>query len=169
MTKLHVPHDKHPLNAESSEYGLETSMLRAKQEHELLRFELHNIFEQACSLRQGKDDIGVNRDICKLSENVKIFMQDWNEHTSWEETELFPNAVRLLGAESDLYSLMGREYDLAERSIQAFMQSFDRTSLPLQRDEARRLAGYLIQAYAIMSNRFREEEEIMQELEEDIR
>jgi hypothetical protein len=144
-------------------------MLRAMQEHDLLRDELRNIFEQACSVREGQDEIGLNRDIRELCENVKVFMQDWNEHTSWEETELFPNAVRILGAEPDLYSLMGREYDLAERSIQAFMQSFDRSNLPLRRDDARRMAGYLIQAYAVMKNRFREEEEIMQELKGDIR
>jgi hypothetical protein len=36
----------------------------------------------------------------------------------------------------------------------------------MNREEARKISSYLIQAYAVLNNRFREEEEIMLELAE---
>jgi len=143
---------------------LECSINRAKHEHGLLKEELQDIFEQACLVRKGKEESLLNREIIELNEHVKHFMKDWNEHTLWEKSELFPYAAWLLGAEPDLYSLMDHEYELAERSIQAFVQTLEKATFPIKQDEACRMTSYLIQAYAILKNRFQEEEEIMLEL-----
>nr|WP_255807517.1 hemerythrin domain-containing protein [Cohnella mopanensis] len=150
--------------ADIREVRLETCITRAKQEHDLLKEELQDIFEQACIVRSGVDESRLNREIVELNENVKHFMKDWNEHTLWEESELFPYAAWLLGSEPDLYALMEQEYELADRSIREFVQTLERTSLPIGREEACRMTSYLIQAYAILKNRFKEEEEIMLEL-----
>ncbi|TJY41135.1 hemerythrin domain-containing protein [Cohnella pontilimi] len=147
-----------------SEFVLQNALDRAKQEHELLKEELQDIFGQVCAIRSGQDEIRLNRQIGQLNDSVKHFMKHWGDHTSWEDREFFPYASWYLGTEPDCFALMEQEYELAEQYIRAFLQELQRSHIPIPREEARRMASYLIQAYAVLKNRFREEEEVMEEL-----
>jgi hemerythrin-like domain-containing protein len=164
--KLHVPIDHTIKGSGVAELMLENSVARAQQEHELLKQELRNIYEQACIVRNVPEDRRLNREIGQLHDIVKLFMRHWSAHTQWEDSELFPHAASYLGAEPDLFTLMEQEYELAEQYIRKFLQALDKSNLPMNREEARKIASYLIQAYAVLNNRFREEEEIMLELAE---
>lgn len=143
---------------------LESSVARAKQEHEWLKEELGSIYDQACGVRRESDARGLDRKMRQLREGVKRFLKHWNEHTEWEDHELFPQAAYYLGAEPDTFVLMEQEYELAEQNIRIFLQALDRAVYPIGKEEARNMSAYLIQAYAMLNNRFREEDEMMAEL-----
>ncbi|TVY01971.1 hemerythrin domain-containing protein [Cohnella terricola] len=162
--KSHVPIDSVISGGDLRELIIDSTVARAKQEHELLSEELREIYEQACTIRRGQDAKRLNREIRQLGDSVKHFLKHWTAHTQWEDDELFPSAASVLGAEPDLFSLMEHEYELAEQYIQAFTQLLEKAAAPIDQEEARKMTTYLIQAYAVLSNRFREEEEIMLEL-----
>lgn len=143
------------------DFWFQDAVVRAKHEHDLLKEELQDIFAQACKVRNEADDIRRNREIRQLKDSVKHFVKQWSAHAKWEETELFPCAASYWGEEPDCFALMEQEYDLAEQYIRGFLHTVDRAVIPIPLDEARRMTSYLIQAYAVLKNRFCEEEEII--------
>lgn len=140
---------------------LDLAVVRAKQEHDLLKEELQDIYARVCTIRRDKDEKRLNIELRHLNDCVQQFMKEWSAHTQWEETELFPYATWYLGAEPDLFTLMEQEYEIAEEFLLAFLHALDRSVFPIQHEEAYRMASYLLQAYAVLRNRFVEEEEIM--------
>ncbi|MCD9020683.1 hemerythrin domain-containing protein [Cohnella silvisoli] len=162
--KTHAPTPGAYHAADARHFLLENAVVRAKQEHDLLKEELQDLYAQVCTVRSDEDEIRLNREIRQLNDSVKHFMKEWSDHTKWEESELFPYAAWYLGAEPDMFALMEQEYELAEQYIQAFLHTLDRAVIPVSHEEARKMASYLLQAYAFLKNRFQEEEEIMQSL-----
>ncbi|WP_052476098.1 hemerythrin domain-containing protein [Cohnella kolymensis] len=143
------------------EFLIQDTVQRAKQEHDLLKEELQDIYQQACIVRREQNEIRLNREMRQLKDSVTHFIKEWSAHTRWEESELFPFAANYWGEEPDLFALMEQEFELAEQFIRGFLQTLDRAVVLLPQEEARRMASYLIQAYAILKNRFSEEEEII--------
>jgi len=164
VVKLHIAIDNIAPSEEMKDWMLESSVARARQEHDALKDELRNIYEQACIVRNDPEEKRLNREIRQLHDCVKLFMKHWNAHTQWEDTELFPQATTYLGAEPDLFLLMEQEYELADQYLRTFIRALEKAEYPIHQEEARKMAAYLIQAYAVLNNRFREEDEIMQDL-----
>ncbi len=162
--KLHVSIHDIPLTENTNDLQLETSVARAREEHEALKNELRSIYEQACVVRNDPEEKRLNREIRQLHDCVKLFMEHWAAHTQWEESELFPQAATFLGAEPDLFLLMEQEYELADQYLRTFMRALEKARYPIGHEEASKMASYLIQAYAVLNNRFREEDEIMLDL-----
>jgi hypothetical protein len=158
-----LSHTEKP-GAELHELMIDSSVARAMQEHELLQNELMDIYVQARKIGSEGDLKQMNRDVRQLGDSVKRFMKHWSDHAHWEDEQLFPNAASVLGTEPELFSLMEREHELAEEYIRVFMQALERAVFPIDQEEARKLTALLLQAHAVLKNRFREEEEIMLEL-----
>jgi len=150
--------------ADLHELMIDSSVARAMQEHEILQEELAEICEQARRIGKGGDPKQINEDIRQLGGRVERFMKHWSAHTEWEDEELLPNSASVLGADPDLFTLMEREHELAEEYLRVFEHSLERAIFPIDRKEALRLASLLVQACAVLNNRFREEEEIMRVL-----
>ncbi|MFC4601287.1 hypothetical protein [Cohnella hongkongensis] len=164
MVKLHIALDAIPPGEENGGLLLEASVVRARQEHDALKEELRNIYERACAVRNDHEEKKRNREMRQLYDCVKLFMKHWIEHTRWEDAELFPQAASYLGAELDLFLLMEQEYELADQYLRVFLRLLEKAEHPIGREDARRMTAYLIQAYAVLNNRFREEDEIMLDL-----
>ncbi|WP_372632465.1 hemerythrin domain-containing protein [Cohnella sp.] len=164
MVKLHVAINNIEPNEEMRDWLLESSVARARQEHEALKEELRSIYDQACNVRNDREEKRLNREIRQLHDCVKLFMKHWAAHTKWEDSELYPQAATYLGAEPDLFMLMEQEYELADQYLRTFMRSLEKAEYPIVREEACKMTSYLIQAYAVLNNRFREEDEIMLDL-----
>jgi hypothetical protein len=164
MVKLHVAINSIEPNEEMREWLLESSVARARQEHEALKEELRSIYDQACNVRNDREEKRLNREIRQLHDCVKLFMKHWAAHTQWEDSELYPQAATYLGAEPDLFMLMEQEYELADQYLRTFMRTLEKAEYPIGREEACKMTSYLIQAYAVLNNRFREEDEIMTDL-----
>jgi len=81
---------------------------------------------------------------------------------------LLPRAASRLGAEPDLFELMEREYGCAERDFLTCIDVLESSPQPLRAEDAKRLSSCVIQAYAVMNGRLREEEEIIRELEAEV-
>ena len=164
MVKLHAAIDADALTEEMRERMLESSVARARQEHEALKDELRSIYDQACVVRNDSEEKRLNREIRQLHDCVKMFMRHWSAHTKWEDSELYPQAASYLGAEPDLFLLMEQEYELADQYLRTFLRALEKVEYPIGQEEARKMTSYLIQAYAVLNNRFREEDEIMLDL-----
>lgn len=147
--------------ADIRELLLENAVERARQEHEELREALVDMYEQVCLVRAGAEQNRLNRELRKLRELVKQFRTKWEAHIRWEESELFPYSAWYFGEDPDLFDYMEQEYELADQYLQAFLHTIDRSVIPIQAEEARRMTSYLMQAYAFLKNRFEEEEEIL--------
>ncbi|WP_276358001.1 hemerythrin domain-containing protein [Cohnella caldifontis] len=126
-----------------------------------LKAELRLLYAQACKVRTDGDAVRLNRQLRRLDQTVKQFLRDWNDHTRREAEDLFPYAAWYLGEDPELFAYLEQEDELAGQFIRAFLHALDRSVIPVQPEEARRMASYLLQAYAFLKNRFEEEEEML--------
>jgi hemerythrin-like domain-containing protein len=140
---------------------LEEAISRARMDLGELKDELHLLYEQAVRLRTDSDAVQLNRRLRRLNRIVRQFVRHWNEHIRREEDDLFPYAAPYLGEDPELVACMEQEHELAQPFIQAFQRTFERTALPVRPEEARRMASFLLQAYAFLKNRCDEEEEML--------
>jgi len=147
---------------------LSESVARARLEHEALKDELRSIYEQARRLRSAEESGASGRELDRLHDSLKLFIRDLHEHVRWEDAELLPRAASRLGAEPDLFELMEREYGCAERDFLTCIDVLESSPQPLRAEDAKRLSSCVIQAYAVMNGRLREEEEIIRELEAEV-
>lgn len=139
---------------------LDAAMARAVQEQATLEAELRDIFSRARCLRYEKAPRFAQPDLEKLNVCVKRFMEQWKSHLQWEEAELYPQAVRYLEAQADLFGYTGITDAIAERLMQSYLTAAERMTEATVRDEAGRIASYLLQMYPILKNRLDEEAEL---------
>ncbi|RKP52971.1 hypothetical protein D7Z26_14600 [Cohnella endophytica] len=164
-SRMNYPHDD--ADPEARYCLLEQAIERAKQERGVLNEELKAIYDQTCAVSNDKDTVSLNRDVELLTECVRHFIRDWSEYKSWEDAELFPHAALYLGVESDSFELMEREYELGERLLEACGHHLDGSlRVAATPENVRAVTSSLLQAYAFLKNRFREEEEMMEALED---
>lgn len=144
----------------------ETGASRAIHEHDLLRLRLQRLYRLACEVRHENDDTILNDKIRQLYDEVQSLKSEWNEHDRWEKLELFPYASWYLGLEPDLHHSIEQEYGLAAKYLHLFVVQADRLQKPYPRNEATRLASYVLYAYAALVNRLEEEDQIIRSLDD---
>ncbi|MCC3375956.1 hemerythrin domain-containing protein [Cohnella sp. REN36] len=149
----------------SSDLALRETVVRAKLERDLLEIELQDLYQQACTVRLDEDLARLHREIRELRAAVRRFLSEWSAHVSWERSELFPCAAWYLAGEPDLFAPMEEDYRRAERFVREFLAAADVAPAPVSREEAKRLATRLLQAYACLKNRLREEADIVSAIE----
>ncbi|MBB6671760.1 hemerythrin domain-containing protein [Cohnella nanjingensis] len=148
--------------------ALNETVVRAKLERDLLEMELQDLYAQACTVRLDEDAARLNREIRELREAVRHFLAEWSAHVAWEQSELFPCAAWCLAEEPSLFASMKEDYRRAERFVRDFLHAMEQAPLPVSREQAKKLAAGLLQAYACLKNRLREEEEIVMSLEDRV-
>lgn len=102
----------------------------------------------------------------ELRGKVAEFQKALVEHTNWEEEKMFPMAAWYFGEEPEQFTNMEQEHEIAEQFLQAYVGAVERITQPVERVEAHDMASYLLQAYAVLKNHFRQEEEIIAALED---
>ncbi|MBB6636801.1 hemerythrin domain-containing protein [Cohnella thailandensis] len=158
---VHVPYEpsaqelNHPLNR------LNEAIDHLKEEHALLQEALQEVYEKACAIRQEEDLHLLNYKLRTLRFTVMEFKKVLSEHSKWEETELFPMAAWYFGNDMEVFTIMEHEHDQAERRIDAFLRLANEKPIPVGHADAMQMASQLLQAYAVLKNHFKEEEEIL--------
>lgn len=155
-----ITEDKAPL------FNINEAVNRLKEEHNVLQESLQHIYALTCTVRTEINEQRLNRDIRILKHKTLAFKEQLDAHSMWEEKELFPMAAWYFGNEQDAYELMEQDHETAERSIDAFIEELDKAAVPISHDEASRMAAYLFQAYVVLTNHFREEEELLSAFED---
>jgi Hemerythrin HHE cation binding domain. len=158
---VHVPYEpsaqelNHPLNR------LNEAIDHLKEEHALLQEALREVYEKACAIRQEEDLLLLNYKLRTLRFTVMEFKKALREHSKWEETELFPMAAWYFGNDMEVFTIMEHEHDQAEQRIDAFLRLANEKPIPVGHADAMQMASQLFQAYAVLKNHFKEEEEIL--------
>jgi iron-sulfur cluster repair protein YtfE (RIC family) len=136
------------------------SIERLKEEHALLQEELRELYRLTRLITRKENDTlqwtGTLRDLRRLAAE---FQADLDKHAQWEETELFPLVSVYFDAGLEELMLMEQEHELAEHFIDAFAEAAKRA--PVRRFDGREMAMYLKQAYQILTEHFRHEEEVL--------
>ncbi|WEK55520.1 MAG: hemerythrin domain-containing protein [Candidatus Cohnella colombiensis] len=147
-------------------FQLNDAVTRLKEEHSILQVVLQEIYSLTCAIRIEKDELQLNNQMYELKKKVADFKVQLDAHSQWEEEELFPMAAWYFGTDIDECTLMEQEHELADQYVKAFTHAIDRTMLPICIEEAKRMTSYLFQAYVILTNHFRDEEELMASLKD---
>ncbi|MBB6676593.1 hemerythrin domain-containing protein [Cohnella lubricantis] len=135
---------------------------RLKAEHSRLSIALKRLYSDTCAVRGEENSYAINQLMIRLRSTVRQFKSQLASHSRWEESELIPLAVWYFGNDMDVFTLMEQEHVLAEHYIDAFLMQVDQPpERPIDHVEAQRLASYLLQAYAILTNHFKEEEDML--------
>ncbi len=140
---------------------LNDALARVKKEHAGLQEGLKKLYRDACAVRGENDPRLIADKLDVLIGTAQAYKMSLAEHSQWEENELFPLAVWYFGNDMDVFTLMEQEHEMAEHYIDAFLVQVEQTPQPLDHEGAVRLASYLLQAYALLRNHFKEEEEIL--------
>jgi len=147
-------------------FRLNDTITRMKEEHGLLQVLLQDIYALTCTVRIEEDEYRLHRELKLLKNKVLDFKKQLDEHSKWEEAELFPMASLYFGSEIDVCGIMEQEHDVADQYVDAFIRTLDGAIAPVKHDDARRMASYLFQAYVVLTNHFRDEEELLDSLKE---
>lgn len=134
---------------------------RLKIEHSRLAKDLQRVYDETCTVRGEENLYTLNQLMIKLRSTVRQFKAKLAEHSEWEENELFPLAVWYFGNDMDVFTLMEQEHVLALHYVDTFLAQVDKPNHAINHTEAHRLASYLLQAYAILKNHFKEEEDML--------
>ncbi|WP_051318158.1 hemerythrin domain-containing protein [Cohnella thermotolerans] len=140
---------------------LDDAIMRVRTEHAQLQDGLQRLYEAACAARSEEDPRLLSDKLTVLAATVREYKRQLNAHSEWEETELFPLAVWYFGNDMDVFTLMEQEHELAEHHIDVFLEQLDQAPRPVRHEDAVRMASSLLQAYALLKNHFKEEEEIL--------
>jgi hemerythrin-like domain-containing protein len=145
----------HPL------YRLNESVNRLQEEHVLLNVSLMDLYRMSNAIGRDENVINWVGSLCDLKVKVVTFMRQLDGHSQWEQTVMFPMITWYFGEILDQFALLEQEHELAEQYLKAFLKAMDQTLIQVDRMEARTMTGYLLQAYAVLTNHFKQEEEII--------
>lgn len=157
----HLPMDSlltalnHPL------YQLNEAIQRLEEEHVLLQEQLLEIYGMAKAIGANEDAINWIGALRDLHVRTAEFQGDLQRHAAWEETTMFPIVAWYFGEELDQFTVMEQEHEIAEQYLLAFMETVERLARPVERTEARELAGWLLQAYNLLHHHFGQEEQMI--------
>lgn len=127
-----------------------------KEEHPPLRSQMEGLF----SLTQKIDkDIDIDVNFQELITKVKEFQAALDPHSEREEGVLFPMMGTYIGTTSGPIAVMEYEHDQAKAHIKSFLEQA--AGSPASPDELKKLAGYIQNAYFILTEHFNKEENVL--------
>ncbi|MCH6265687.1 hemerythrin domain-containing protein [Neobacillus citreus] len=127
-----------------------------KEEHPPLRSQMEGLF----SLTQKIDkDIEIEVNFQELITKVKEFQAALDPHSEREEGVLFPMMGTYIGTTSGPIAVMEYEHDQAKAHIKSFLEQAAGSSA--SPDELKKLAGYIQNAYFILTEHFNKKENVL--------
>ena len=147
---------------------LDTAIEQLQEEHLFLKDKLLNFYSQTQMIGADQTVHNWMDKLRDLKMQVLHFRKQLNKHAAWEEKDVFPCVAMYTGREMGVLAVMEQEHELAEQYIQAYLQSMDRAVAPIDYQEAKNMASYLLQAYLILVDHFRKEEEYIFPLAEQM-
>lgn len=140
---------------------------RLKDEHGPLNKMKKELFEISSSIEDTEEAEWLEV-ITNLRKKVESFIDVLDPHSQREEGVLFEMMAKYIGKTSGPIAVMEYEHDQAKTNIGAFLMETENLTDNLLKDEAKRLASYVREAYLILTDHFMKEENILFPMAEKI-
>ncbi|TXK77963.1 hemerythrin domain-containing protein [Paenibacillus sp. N3.4] len=146
---------------------------RLKEEHKQMREEISEIRKLAVSLLSLED---CSMGMCKLIElqdRILSLIEELEQHSEWEEQELFPLLQSYLHPTMALsvsrsVTVLEQDHDLAKRVVQSFVDGVNAMKVPIDLTFLQVMASELMTACLILLKHFTLEEELVYPLADGI-
>lgn len=99
--------------------------------------------------------------ITNLRMRVESFIAILDPHSQREEGVLFEMMAKYIGRTSGPIAVMKYEHDQAKSNIGTFLKNTESLSKDLTKDDAKKLASYVTEAYLILTDHFMKEENVL--------
>ncbi|WNR43442.1 hemerythrin domain-containing protein [Paenibacillus roseipurpureus] len=139
---------------------------RLKEEHVQMREQLSEIRTMAAALYVLDDcSIGMCR-LIDLQDRILSLVEELEQHSEWEEQELFPNLQSYLHptmaiSVSRSVHVLEQDHDLAKKVVQSYVNGVNAMSVPIDMDFVHVMASELLTACLILLKHFTLEEELV--------
>lgn len=137
------------------------ALQQLKDEHGPLNEQKRELFEMAQQIGQGEQVSNWKEELLNLREKVQFFIERLDPHSEREEGVLFPMMAQYIGRTSGPIAVMEYEHDQAKRNIAAFLEQSASLSDSVDRETAKQLAFYVINAHHILTEHFMKEEHVL--------
>jgi regulator of cell morphogenesis and NO signaling len=132
-----------------------------REEHVGLKQQLIELYQTAKSVGQDMSVKDWSGTIRNLRSKIEAFMVEMDVHSKWEDEVLFPMVQDYTGKDMGPVAVMEHEHELAKMNVNRFLESSGRFGSMVSSEEAREAASYLLQAYVILTDHFKKEEEVL--------
>jgi iron-sulfur cluster repair protein YtfE (RIC family) len=146
---------------------------RLKEEHLQMRGQLAVIRTMAASLYSlGDCSIGMCK-LIELQDLILSLVEELEQHSEWEESELFPLLQSYLPQTTALsvsrsVTVLEQDHDLAKRVVQTFVDGVNAMKVPIDEEFLHVMASELMTACLILLRHFTLEEELVYPLADRI-
>lgn len=140
---------------------LDVELEKLNEDHTELKVQLLELYGMAKAIGWDVDCLNWSGAIDNLCRKLDVFIAALDEHSDWEENVLFPKFAGLTGEHMRQLTEMEKEHELVEQSIRRFLDKTEGLCAPVRRQEAMEAAACLLDAYMVLSDHFRKEEEIL--------
>ncbi|MDF2924118.1 MAG: hypothetical protein K0R57_3032 [Paenibacillaceae bacterium] len=134
---------------------------KLREEHDLLKHELMEFYGMAKVIGQDTHVTNWSGSIDNLRQKIIAFMNELDVHSEWEDDVLFPMVQDYTGKDMGHIAIMECEHELAKRNVRNFLEATERLAVPVSSQDAKEAASYLLQAYVILTDHFKKEEEVL--------
>lgn len=137
------------------------ALQQLKDEHGPLNEQKQQLVDMAQQIGQNDETADWKEALLTLRENVQSFLEQLDPHSQREEGVLFPMMAQYIGRTSGPIAVMEYEHDQAKRNIATFLEQTAHLSGAVDREAAKQLAFYVINAYHILTEHFMKEEHVL--------
>lgn len=129
-----------------------------KDEHGPLRAQMEAYYIKAQEIDGASDYRAFIEDLAVL---VRGFEANLAPHSEREEGVLFPMMGKYIGREAGPIAVMEYEHDEAKKNLKTFLDKMEQLPETLEKDEAKEIASYAVNAYLTLSEHFMKEENVL--------
>lgn len=134
-------------------------MEQLKEEHELLKREMMELYGMAKVVGQDEDVLNWSVSLNCLRGKTIQFVEKMDAHSLWEDQVLFPMVRDYSGQDLEQLMALEEEHKQAHGHIMRFLQILEGASAPVNSEKAKEAAASLLEAYNVLAGHFRNEEE----------
>ncbi|MGD8190973.1 hemerythrin domain-containing protein [Brevibacillus ginsengisoli] len=144
------------------------ALAQLKEEHIPLRAQMDEFYLLAQAIGQNDQITNWAESLHTVHQKAAAFINKLDPHSLREEEILFPMMANFIGRESGPIAVMEYEHDQAKNNLKQFLKQMDQLPEVVGRDEAKAIAGYLKNAYIILTEHFMKEENVLFPMAEQI-
>lgn len=153
-----LPCDDQPVDTVNA---LSDGIEKLREEHVYLKEKLMECYGMAKVIGMDEGVTNWSASLDNLKKKIAAFMEQMDSHSLWEDEVLFPMVAEYTGKDMGPVAVMEYEHELAKQNVNRFFEAAEKLQVPVSCEEAREAASFLLQAYVILSDHFRKEEEVL--------
>ncbi|NGQ93958.1 hemerythrin domain-containing protein [Brevibacillus sp. SYP-B805] len=136
-------------------------LAQLKREHGPLREQMDAFAGMAADIGMDQEKTDWSRQLAELKEKVDAFARELDPHSEREEGTLFPLMAKYIGRQMGPIAVMEYEHELAKQNLKTFGEAVAQVKEPVDAARAKEIASYALQAYAVLTDHFMKEENVL--------